>query len=467
MIAGVFNNSKQSQRHSAVNNQSVKAVVEQLCADSFAPLAAIPHHCRQVFQDNQVGLLQQSINRAQCLSKCETTGQICVSWSELDNAYELQTTLSVSQTTKNNNASLILAAYQHWQEACTEHIKGDFVFAIYDPKRSLLLVARDRMGARPLYYSDDDGRFLFSSNLAAIAKLDGVNNKPSSRWIVEYLFKHNTDNSQTGFSNIKKLPAGHMLRVDLDNGKVDVEQYWQLEDLLTKSYCKDHLEAYRNAFDHAVLKRLKQTQTLGIELSGGLDSSSIMASLMMQKPNTNVHCFSRAYFALEKQLIQSISDHYPSKNNYLWDDPNTSHHGFQKSLNDYIQLFGLPDEHSLAIDTHTFLETAREQNITTLLSGFGGDEFSSSLARDVILQLVDERRFFSAYARLSGNPIKRIFEVVRLSLKKPRRPDYLPAMLCLDNEDVINVKTQQYDFCLLYTSPSPRDQRGSRMPSSA
>ena len=237
-----------------------------------------------------------------------------------------------------------------------------------------------------------------------------------------------------------------MLRVDLDNGKVDVEQYWQLEDLLTKSYCKDHLEAYRNAFDHAVLKRLKQTQTLGIELSGGLDSSSIMASLMMQKPDTNVHCFSRAYFALEKQLIQSISDHYPSKNNYLWDDPNTSHHGFQKSLNDYIQLFGLPDEHSLAIDTHTFLETAREQNITTLLSGFGGDEFSSSLARDVILQLVDERRFFSAYARLSGNPIKRIFEVVRLSLKKPRRPDYLPAMLCLDNEDVINVKTQQYDF---------------------
>jgi len=228
-----------------------------------------------------------------------------------------------------------------------------------------------------------------------------------------------------------------------------VKPYWQLEELLTNPINNTHsqnwVNTYRQLFDQAVRKRVNNDQTLGIELSGGLDSSSIMASLMEQLPNSNVHCFSRAYFSLEKKPLQALYKRYPNTINHLWDDPLNNQHNYQQDLNRYIALFGLPDEHSLAVGCSNFLKTANQNKVTTLLSGFGGDEFSSNMAKDTLRQLANQRRFIALYSRLTSNPVKRLLHILRLTLKQPASPLYQPVMLQTDHPAIVEMQQQQLD----------------------
>ena len=443
MIAGAFTPPSTISDENQKSGSIIDRVLRQFSADNFIPLASIPHDTRRVYQDQSIGLIQQSVTlkHTQGIAYCNESGQVCISWSRLDNPNELEKNLSSSDN-KNNNSSLILASYQRWQNECPKHIKGSFAFAIYDPKRQTLLLARDIMGVIPLYYNDGDPCFLFATNLAAIAKLNEVKNQACTQWITQYLFKHQADESLTGFTNIKKLPAGHTLLVSADN-KPAVTAYWQLEDLITEATPKNSLDTYQRAFDQASIKQVKHKQTIGLELSGGLDSSSIMASLMEQQPDSDVHCFSRAYFTLEKEPIQALHKRYPNTNNHLWSDPSTNQHSFNDDLDHYISIFGLPDEHSLAIGCSDFLRVANQHDIKMVLSGYGGDEFSSALAHDVIFQLIQERRFLSLYQRLTGNPVKRLIRLLRLLRKQPSKTAYTPAMLNMKHPDIIHAQKQQ------------------------
>ena len=455
MIAGTFSDNKQGKDNCPEQRAKVNAVFQQLCADDFQPLAEIPYDTREVYKDDLVQLVQQTITHSepQCIAKCDKTGQVCISWSRLDNVDETKSTLSSGMDIGSNDASLILACYQQWFEECPKHIDGDFAFAVYDPLKQQILLARDRMGVIPLYYNDSNPCFVFASNVAAIAQLDAIDNKLSTFWMAQFIYHYSVDDSHTGFLNIKKLPAGHTLLISTDheNPSPKVQAYWQLEDLLKKTSeqkaSEEYVKEYRQVFDQAVASRVSSKEKLGIELSGGLDSSSIMASLMKITPSSNAHCFSRMFFSLEEEPLQALYQQFPGTTNHLWDDPQTDHDVYQKDVSRYIELFGLPEEHSLAVGCFDFLDASSEQGVKTLFSGFGGDEFTTSMARDVMMQLAKERQFFELYLRLTGNPIRRLYSLLKLVFKRQKIKAYQPSMLHFEHPDIIAlVKQQKHDY---------------------
>ncbi|RBP49931.1 asparagine synthetase B family protein [Arenicella xantha] len=466
MIAGAFphdfSNEEESTRLVEVDD-----LLDQLCATDFPALSELPHDTRQVYRDNRVALIQQSVTNTlpQSLAHCTETGQVCVCWSYLENPAEISGHFLTESGSNTNDASFVLASYQRWSEDCPKRIKGAFVFAIYDPKRQMLLLARDRLGLKPLYYSVDSPCFLFASNAAAIARLDGVNNQLSSDWIAQHLFKHYSDSSSTGFANIKKLPAGHMLILKSENDVVRprVKAYWRLEELSNSSVqateASDLVEEYRRSFDRAVAKRSLSNYPLGVELSGGLDSSSIMASLMEQSPSNKMHCFSRAFFSLEPEPIAALNQCYPDAQYHLWGDPESTGLAYQADLARYVELFGLPDEHSLAIGCANFLRVAKQNNVKTLLSGYGGDEFSSSLAHDTALQLADQGDFMALFTRLSGNPIRRLKTIYNLAFRQPSVSSYMPKMLKLDHPALVAVQQRQQEYSLSRSNTKDHNTR--------
>jgi len=451
MIAGTFSDNKQGKYNCPEQRAKVNAVFQQLCDDDFKPLAEIPHDTREVYKDDLVQLVQQTITHSepQCITKCDKTGQVCISWSRLDNVDETKSRLPSDINISSSDASLILACYQQWFEECPKYIDGDFAFAVYDPLKQQILLARDRMGVIPLYYNDSNPCFVFASSVAAIAQLDAIDNQLSTYWMAQFLYKHTVDDSHTGFLNIKKLPAGHTLLISTNNENPSpkVKAYWQLEDLLKKpselKASDEYVKEYRQVFDQAVASRVNSKEKLGIELSGGLDSSSIMASLMKHVPSSNVHCFSRMFFSLEEKPLQALYQQFSGTTNHLWDDPQTDHDVYQNNVSRYIELFGLPEEHSLAIGGSKFLQTSSEQGIKTLFSGFGGDEFSTSLAGDSVMQLVKEYRFIALYTRLTGSPVRRFVAFLRLIFKPQVKRAYQPMMLCDNHSDIDALAQQQ------------------------
>jgi len=452
MIAGVLT---YSAKHKGTESDPPKidSLFDQLCSKEFQPLKAIPHDTRQVYNNDGVGLIQQSMTQLhpQSIARCKESGQVCVCWARLDTGEHFKNSSFTHGDSLNNNASVILASYQKWQQDCVQYIKGDFVFAIYDPKQQHLLLARDRMGVRPLYYYQDQHSFAFASNPAAIAKLNDIENKVSTSWIAQHLFKHYTDSSSTAFSNIKKLPPGHILVINRDKSslKSNLSTYWRLEDFLgnsNTSSAEDIIQTYRNHFDQAVSNRVQSKHPLAIELSGGLDSSSIMASMMEQSPDNEIHCLSRAYFSLEMGPIKTLHKLYPDTINHLWDDPNSDGLNYRKNLSRYIDIFGLPAEHSLAIGATNFMQTASQHNARILLSGYGGDEFSSSLAHDAVQQLFQQKNYLSAFMRLKGSPLELIKKAYRLAFSNRQAFSYQPAMLRMNHLDLLKVKQQQESY---------------------
>ncbi len=425
---------------------NVCRIFDQLRSKDFEPLALIPHDVRQEYVGNGVQLIQQSLPYSEVVdfARCNETQQVCVSWSRLENHRELDLNSPIAPKSKHNNAAWILSNYQQWSTECPNFIEGDFVFAIHDPVSDHLFLARDRMGVKPLYYSEDPSCFLFASNLAAIARLDDVDNSPSVSWIAQYLYRHFIGNTSTAFENIKKLPAGHALILKKDKRgrphEPKIWAYWTLADIASKPNEKrsseEHVRRYKECFDAAVLKRVSDKHLTGVELSGGLDSSSIMSSLMKQIPSSDAHCFSREFFTLEKKPLEALRELYPKSYHHIWRTPEESNINYHQNLERYIKLFGLPDEHSLAIGCSDFLVTANECNVKTMLSGYGGDEFSSAFGHDVLVELADQRRFLSLFSRLNGPPTKRLKDAYRMFFRRHSKSMIRPKMLRLEHAEL-------------------------------
>jgi len=185
------------------------------------------------------------------------------------------------------DSETLLHLYEERRLDFIQDIEGDYAIAIWDADRQRLVLARDRAGVKPLYFYQQDGRFIFASEIKAILEHPSVNAEVNEEALYHYLTFITTPAPQTLFQGIKKLPAGHMLVIDR-GGEARVTQYW---DALPPASPvngseKDHQQRILELLRSSIKKRMMADVPFGVFLSGGVDSSANVAlmSELMTKP---------------------------------------------------------------------------------------------------------------------------------------------------------------------------------------
>jgi len=206
-------------------------------------------------------------------SGCTITADV-----RLDNREALITALGLSGAGNDvGDGGLILRAYLKWGEDCTDHLIGDFAFAIWDPRRNALFAARDHMGIRPLYYGRGrNGSIVLATTCEAILASGLFERSINERRVADFLGGLVlADHVSTFFEGIDRLPPAHRLTVQ--NGETLIERYWTLQPPppLHLRDDREYAEAFLAVFEEAVRCRLENAGGLGAMLSGGLDSASV------------------------------------------------------------------------------------------------------------------------------------------------------------------------------------------------
>ena len=275
-----------------------------------------------------------------------------------------------------SDTETILHLYEDYGPKCLEHLNGMYAFAIWDRRRRELFIARDRLGIKPLFYAVQPGRrLIFGSEIKSLLQTD-ISREPDYLGLHDYLSLFYVPTPRSAFKEIHKLPPGHWLRCRAD-GTVQIERYWDVpfptEGTGPRSERQPraaYVEQIRHLLRESVRRQLRSDVPLGVFLSGGLDSTSVVA-FMSELLDQPVRTFSigfqePSYNELpEARLVAQAFE--------------TEHHELvvEPDLIDLIPKivlhFDEPFADYSAIPTYLVSQMAR-QEVTVVLSGDGGDE---------------------------------------------------------------------------------------------
>ncbi len=321
--------------------------------------------------------LNEVLPRASSSSECVITAD-----ARIDNRSELIEKLGLRGAPGAiSDSDLILAAYEKWGEDCAGELIGDFVFAIWDPRRQHLFSARDPMGVKCLYYFISDQIVAFGSEIKALTALPDVPRNLNEVRVLDFLVNLFDDRSSTFYRDIVRLPAASRLIVTRD--RVRVERYWSLDPRreLKLSSDGEYTEAFRESFVEAVRCRMRSAFPVGAAVSGGLDSSSIACvarQLQLEDGNESLHTFSLIFPGLPAEDLRFIDER-----NFI--DSVMKRGGFQPHFVRADQLSPLTqiDRIHYHLDEAFFTGNlylhwamygeARQNNVRVFLDGFDGD----------------------------------------------------------------------------------------------
>jgi len=265
-------------------NLDGQPVEEKLLRRLSAPLAHRGPDGEGFWLDGPVGIGSQ-LFRVTPESAAETqplahpSGFVTVFDGRLDNREELLANLQQCQglSSASPDPALVLAAYDAWGERFPEHLNGDFALALYDPRQRQLLLARDAIGHRPLYYCSQGNLFIFASEIKAILAHPQVTPRPDEHILSHYLLGGLDQSHQdlTYFEGIRSLPPSH--QAILTSQGLVCRQYWDFDlsrQIRYQSF-EEYAAAFRHLFEQAVRRRLRSANPVSISVSGGLDSSAV------------------------------------------------------------------------------------------------------------------------------------------------------------------------------------------------
>lgn len=273
----------------------------------------------------------------------------------------------------NSDTEVIIHLYEDEGPQCLEKLRGMFAFAVWDDRNKSLFLARDRIGKKPLFYYLDDSCLIFASEIKAILEDPAVERRPDMTAISHYLTYQDVPAPFSAFEGIKKLPPAHY--VVCRNGKVDLKRYWKLSYLpkfsINTSLEEKELETeLLDRLKEAVKIRLISDVPLGAFLSGGIDSSAVVA-LMSELMDEPVKTFSIGFKEPaynEINYARMIAERFNTNHTEFIVEPNAL-----DILPELIWHYNEPFADSSAIPTYYVSKLAREY-VTVVLNGDGGDE---------------------------------------------------------------------------------------------
>lgn len=289
---------------------------------------------------------------------------------ELYNFRELKKELSEITFKTNSDTEVILAAYAKWGENCLKHFNGMFAFAIYDQSNQELFIARDRLGIKPLYYSQINEQLIFSSEIRALLATGMIPKKMDLNSLEDYLLYQTVHAPATLVENVKMLMPGYFMKIN--NGSVNVKCWWKPEIKSSKSnsdysaVCKDIRKLLRDA----VACRLVADVPFGAFLSGGIDSS-VIVGLMSEVASSPVNTFSVTFD--DSEFSESIYANQIAKKF------KTIHHEIKLKPEDFLNelpnaLDAMDHPSGDGPNTYVVSKATKIAGVTMALSGLGGDE---------------------------------------------------------------------------------------------
>ena len=274
----------------------------------------------------------------------------------------------------------ILHLYEDYGDACVEHLRGMFAFAIWDRYKRELFIARDRLGIKPLYYVHTaEGSLYFASEIKALLEARAVNPELNFAAFSDYLANHATSGEETLFAGVKRLMPGHTLT--WRDGEIKIKKYWDVSfaKVAPNGHSdKDYIAEWSELFRKSVELRLMADVPLGMFLSGGIDSSAI-AAVMSTLVDEPIKTFSVAFKereANELEYARLVARAY-----------NTDHHEvvispeeFFAALPDLIWHEDEPLAHPSSVALY-FVSRLAAQHVKVVLTGEGSDELMAGYAR--------------------------------------------------------------------------------------
>jgi asparagine synthase (glutamine-hydrolysing) len=277
----------------------------------------------------------------------------------------------------HTDTEVILRAYQQWGASCVERFNGMWAFAVYDRSARRLFCSRDRFGVKPFYYFATDSVLVFASEIKQILEYPGVPRTANENVVLEYLEQAVQDHSEyTFFEGIRQLLPGHSMTVDLSRPSISTKtaRFWELlttpEGQLPEGQA---VEQFLSQLQRAVRWRLRSDVPVGSCLSGGLDSSSVVAVASKAGCAKEFHSFSSCYddpSIDERQFIQEVVRASHVTAHYVFPQAE----GFWDELERVIWHQDEPVGGASAYAQWCVMREARKQGIPVLLDGQGGDE---------------------------------------------------------------------------------------------
>jgi asparagine synthase (glutamine-hydrolysing) len=271
----------------------------------------------------------------------------------------------------HSDTEVIVHAYEEWGDACVERFRGMFAFAIWDARARRLLLARDRVGIKPVYYAQPaEGGLVFGSEIKSILEDPSVDRSWSPEALDAYLTLLYVPGPATIYRHVHKLPAGHILVAE--HGTIRIRKYWDLEFTGTGDRAREaeYLEELDALLTESVRMRLISEVPLGAFLSGGIDSTTVVAYMAKTSDSpvlaTSVGFADEAFNEIEK--ARRISEHLGCSLDTTVIAPKV-----ESLLPHLAWHFDEPFADSSAVPTY-YVSAAARSRVTVALSGDGGDE---------------------------------------------------------------------------------------------
>lgn len=296
-----------------------------------------------------------------------------------------------------SDTEVVLQAYEEWGDAAFDRFNGMFGLAIYDQKRERLVLARDHFGIKPLYYAnagtDDQPQILFGSEIRSILAAEKIKRKPNERILYRYLqYRIHDDEPGTFFEGIYKLMPGEKMVISTagaNPGQFEISQYTRLKEELAElakvetPYSPEVIDEYRRRFTEGVRLRLQSEVPVGTALSGGLDSSAVVATInkLLQE-----HAAATDSLGAKQQTFSAV---FPNSIN---DEEHYADAVLETCKGNVTAHKILPKAEEFALDLEDFVRTQEEpiissgpyaqyrvmqeasKHVTVLLDGQGADE---------------------------------------------------------------------------------------------
>ncbi len=296
----------------------------------------------------------------------------------------------------NSDTEAIVHAYDQYGADCPKHLRGMFAFAIWNERDQELFLARDRIGKKPLLYSLVNGQLIFASEFSALLLHPDVSREIEPEALDYYLSFMCIPAPLTAYRAIRKLEPGHWLR--WRKGEIEVQRYWQPD--FSKKLAIDEEEAGERTVEilrDAVRVRLMSEVPLGAFLSGGIDSSAVVA-LMAQESSERVKTFSIGF---DEQDFSEL--HHARR---IAEHVGADHHEFivrpdaVEALPILVEHYGEPYADSSAVPTYYVAKETRK-HVTVALNGDGGDESFAGYYRYAAMELTEKYRRVPSFLRES------------------------------------------------------------------
>ncbi len=300
----------------------------------------------------------------------------------------------------SSDTEVIVHLYEDLGEDCVKELRGMFAFALWDSARKRLFIARDRLGIKPVYYTDQNGSLIFGSEIKSILAHPDVVASLNLEGLGHYISLKYVPAPETMFSGICALPPGHLLTCDRNGSKV--RRYWDLsfseskENHRSEETCAEQLEALLR---ESVRLHLMSDVPFGAFLSGGVDSSVVVA-LMQQVMNVPVKTFSVGFRGGGSEVFSELPFARLVANRFK-----TDHHEIYVTPDDFMDLAGKIVWHldqpiaDNACVANYMVSRLAAQHVKMVLTGEGGDEL------------------FAGYARYAGERLSSVFQFLPAQVK--------------------------------------------------